>query len=111
MKLVISEGTWLVLEERKEVEKLKETFPIFFLGQVLTLGVSLFGKDRESAKRAGLGSKYLVSGRRGKSKTRRTELGRGGFSWAELSWVECIEFGFKNRVVLCRAGVSWLNKI
>lgn len=37
------------------------------------------GKDRESGKGAGLGSKYLVLGRRRKSK-RRTELGRDGFS-------------------------------
>lgn len=30
MKLVISEGTWLVLSERKEVENPKETFPSSF---------------------------------------------------------------------------------
>lgn len=91
MKLVISEGTWLVLGGKKGGGKSKGNVPhLFRLG---TDSVShCLGKDRESAKRAGLGSKYLVSGRRGKSKT-RTELGRDGFSWAELSWVEYIEFG------------------
>lgn len=93
MKLVIREGTWLVSGGKKGGGKSKGNVPHLLFRSGTDSVSHCLGKDRESAKRAGLGSKYLVSGRRGKSKTRRTELGRGGFSWAELSWVECIEFG------------------
>ena len=92
MKVVISEGMWLVLGGKKGGGKSKGNVPHLLFRSGTDSVSHCLGKDRESAKRAGLGSKYLVSGRRGKSK-RRTELGRGGFSWAELSWVECIEFG------------------
>lgn len=83
MKVVTSEGTRLGLGGKKGGGKSKGNVAHLLFRSGINSMSRYLGKDRESGKGAGLGSKYLVLGRRRKSKM-RTELDRDGFSWAEL---------------------------
>lgn len=78
MKVVTSEGTWLGLGGKKGGGKSKGNVAHLLFSSGINSSRYL-EKDRESGKGVGLGSKYLVLGRRRKSKT-RTELDRDGFS-------------------------------